>query len=117
MPPCSLPLVGSEAGAATPASSVTATVAVDPCWQEHPVLRFVFVCPGFMKSLLLMITYKGTLVQHENRDLEVLLSLTQWLGSQGGGMAENLVNSTPSFPGPGGSRVNLNRCSLYFPFR
>lgn len=65
MPPCSLPLVGSEAGAATLASLVTATVAVDPCWQEHPVLRFVFVCPGFMKSLLLllMITYKGTLVQ------------------------------------------------------
>lgn len=36
-----------------------------------------------------MITYKGTLGQHENRDLEVLLSLTQGLGSQGGGMAQN----------------------------
>lgn len=71
------------------ASLVTATVAVDPCWQEHPVLRFVFVCPSFMKRLLLMITYKGTQGQHENCDLEVLLSLTPWLGSQGGGMAEN----------------------------
>lgn len=76
-----------------------------PRWRLIPAggnTRFLglYLCPSFMKSLLLMITYRGTLVQHDNGDLEVLLSLTQWLGSQGGGMAENRQRTwwTPPFP-------------------
>lgn len=80
------------------------------------------MCPRFMKGLgdprvlLPMITYKGTLVQDEKwppRSTAVLGTVA-WLTGRQHGREQTGSLTDPTLSLGTGSRVNLDRCSLYF---